>query len=142
MQAKHMDESTYCVNASDTVAQALKLMAEASISALLVKDGDRYVGIYTERDYARKGELAGRKADATLIKEVMTEKMITVAPDTSVDQCVGLMLKYRIRHLPVVENEHIVGLISMRDVVQEVLTNKDATIAGLENYIMGSNFAT
>jgi CBS domain-containing protein len=139
MEAKS-DEHNYYVNGTDTVYQALELMSKANIGAVLVKDGERFVGIFTERDYARKGELLGRSAKETFVKDLMTEKMVTIHLDTSVDQCMAMMLKYRIRHLPVVENEHLVGLVSMRDVVEAVVSNKETLIKDLENYIMGNGF--
>ena len=134
-------ETNYSVSTKDTVFKALEVMAKENISALLVKEGEKIVGIFTERDYARKGELKRRSAKDTLIKDMMTEEMVTVTTEMSVDQCIGLMLKYRIRHLPVVEKGHLIGLVSMRDVVEEVLSNKEDTIKSLENYILGSSFA-
>jgi CBS domain-containing protein len=142
MQAKQLEDDTYAVAATDSVLHALKAMAQANISAVLVRDGEHFVGIFTERDYARKGEIVGRNAKETRVKEVMTEKMVTVGPGDSVDTCMGLMLKYRVRHLPVVENDQIIGLVSMRDVVEEALVNKETIIAGLESYLLGTSFAT
>jgi len=134
------DASNYSVSAGDTVLQALKVMADANIGAVLVTDQKKIVGIYTERDYLQKGEMEGRRADSTLIKDVMTSDMYTVTPDTSMDQCMALMDAYHIRHLPVVENDQLVGLISIRDVMGAALENKESEIKGLENYIMGSGF--
>ncbi len=139
MESKH-NEINYYVNVTDTIFQALEVMAQANIGAVLVKDGEHFVGIFTERDYARKGEVQGRCAKDTLVKELMTEKLVTVHLDTSVDQCMAMMLKYRIRHLPVVENDKLVGLISIRDVVEVVVSNKESLIKDLENYIMGNGF--
>jgi CBS domain-containing protein len=142
LKSKKQEASTYFIAPTQTVFEALQTLSEHNISALLVKDGDLFVGIVTERDYARKVELHGKSAKETFVSDIMTPTMYTVTPETTVEQCMGLMLKYRIRHLPVVEEERIVGLVSMRDVVQEVLENKENIIAGLENYIMGSSFAT
>ncbi|GEM_PF-119798 len=128
--------------ATDTVLQALKVMTDSRIGAVLVTDGDKIVGIYTERDYLRKGEIEGRAAKDTLIKDVMTPKMVTVKNETSVDECVALMKQYQIRHLPVVENGQIIGLVSMRDVMVAAIENRESEIRGLENYIMGSEFRT
>jgi len=132
--------TNYSVASTDTVLQAVKLMVDAHIGAVLVKENDKIVGIYTERDYLRKGEYEGRCAKETLIKDVMVKKMITVGYDTSLEQCMALMRQYSIRHLPVVDNDHLVGLVSMRDVMAAVLDDKDIEIRGLENYIMGSGF--
>jgi len=135
------DESNYSVSATDTVLQALKAMAEAQIGAVLVTENKKIVGIYTERDYLHKGELEGRSANSTLVKDVMTEGMYTVTMDTSVEQCMALMEAHHIRHLPVVEKDQLVGLVSIRDVMVAALENKESEIKGLENYIMGSGFA-
>ncbi|WKZ34425.1 MAG: CBS domain-containing protein [Anaerolineales bacterium] len=132
--------TNFSVESTDTVLQALKVMAEAHIGAILVTEKGKIVGIYTERDYLYKGELEGRSAKETQIKDVMVPKMITVTNDTTVDQCMALMKQYRIRHLPVVENDQLVGLISMRDAMIAAIENRESEIRGLENYIMGSGF--
>jgi CBS domain-containing protein len=135
------DASNYSVSGNATVLQALKLMAEESIGAVLVTEDDKIVGIYTERDYVKTGELEGRKADSTLVKDVMTAGMYTVTMDTSVEQCMALMDAYHIRHLPVVENDQLVGLVSIRDVMAAALENRESEIKGLENYITASGFS-
>ncbi len=139
LEAKEFAKN-YSVASTDTVLQAIKVMAEAHIGALLVTEGGKIVGIYTERDYLYKGENEGRAAKDTQIKDVMVTKMITVTKDTNVEQCMGLMKQYNIRHLPVVEHDQLVGLVSMRDVLFAALENKESEIRGLENYIMGSGF--
>ena len=133
-------ETNYSVASTETVLQAIKVMTEAHIGAVLVTEGGRIVGIYTERDYLYKGEIDGHSAKDTVIKDVMISKMVTVTKETTVEQCIGLMRQYNIRHLPVVENEHLVGLVSMRDVMFAAIENKESEIRGLENYIMGSGF--
>ena len=133
-------ETNYSVASTDTVLQAIKIMVEARIGAVLVTEGGKVVGIYTERDYLRKGENEGHCAKDTIIKDVMVSKMITVTKDTSLEQCMALMRQYSVRHLPVVEHDHLVGLVSMRDVMSAVLDDKDIEIRGLENYIMGTGF--
>ena len=130
----------FSVEASQTVLDALKVMAEAHIGAILVTENSKIIGIYTERDYLYKGEIEGRSAKDTKLKDVMVSKMITVTNETTVEQCMGLMKQYRIRHLPVVENDQLVGLVSMRDVMLAAIQNKESEIRGLENYIMGSGF--
>jgi predicted transcriptional regulator len=134
------NETNFSVAATDTVLQAIKVMTDAHIGAVLVKEGGKIVGIYTERDYLYKGEIEGRSAKDTKIKDVMISKMITVTKETTAEQCIGLMRQYNIRHLPVVEHDQLVGLVSMRDVMFAVIENKDNEIRGLENYIMGSGF--
>jgi CBS domain-containing protein len=133
-------ETNYSVASTDTVLQAIKVMTDAHIGAVLVTEGGKIVGIYTERDYLYKGEIDGHSAKDTLIKDVMISKMLTVTMETTTEQCIGLMRQYNIRHLPVVEDEHLVGLVSMRDVMFAALENKESEIRGLENYIMGSGF--
>lgn len=139
LEAKKNVEN-FSVEAAASVMEALKVMAEANIGAVLVTKGGKIVGIYTERDYLRKGELEGRAAKGTTIKDVMVPKMITVTNDTTVDQCIALMKQYHIRHLPVVENDQLIGLVSMRDVMLAAIENRESEIRGLENYIMGSGF--
>jgi len=136
------DATNYTVDCNDKVIKALEVMANANIGAVLVTDGDKITGIFTERDYVRKGELMGRSAKTTAVKELMTEKMVTVTTSTSMDECMALMKQYNIRHLPVVENDKLVGLVSMRDVVAVLMADRESTIKGLENYILGSGFAT
>ena len=130
----------FSVEASQTVLDALKVMAEAHIGAILVTENGKIIGIYTERDYLYKGEIEGRSAKDTKLKDVMVSKMITVTNETTVEQCMGLMKQYRIRHLPVVEHDQLIGLVSMRDVMLAAIENKESEIRGLENYILGSGF--
>lgn len=132
--------TNFSVEAAQTVLEALKVMAKAQIGAILVTENGKIIGIYTERDYLFKGELEGRAAKDTRIKDVMVPQMITVTNDTTVDQCMALMKQYRIRHLPVVENDQLIGLVSMRDVMMAAVENKESEIRGLENYITGSGF--
>ena len=144
---KHLIESkkiekNYSVAHTDSVLNALELMAEVNIGAVLVTEGEKIVGIFSERDYARKVELRGKESKNTPIKDVMTKQMITVTTDTTVNQCMALMKQHSIRHLPVVENDKLIGLVSMRDVVVVIIKESESTIKGLENYILGSGFAT
>jgi IMP dehydrogenase len=139
LEAKDTAKS-FSVEASQTVLDALKVMAEAHIGAILVTENGKIIGIYTERDYLYKGEIEGRSAKETRLKDVMVSKMITVTNETTVEQCMGLMKQYRIRHLPVVEHDQLIGLVSMRDVMLAAIENKESEIRGLENYILGSGF--
>ena len=134
--------TNYAVASTDTVLKALEIMAEANISAVMVTENDKVVGIFTERDYSRKCELKGLSAENTPVREVMTEQLMTITEKTSIDQCMKLMNQYHIRHLPVIENDTMVGMVSMRDVVDTLMSDREATIIGLENYILGSGFAT
>ena len=136
------DEKNFSVSSTDNVLKALDIMAEANISAVMVIENEKIIGIFTERDYSRKCELSGLNAKNTTVRDLMTEQMMTVSPDTSMDQCMRLMNQYHIRHLPVIENDTMIGMISMRDVVDVLLSERESEIKGLENYILGSGFAT
>ena len=136
------DGTNYSVASTDTVFKALEVMAEANISAIMVTENDKVVGIFTERDYSRKCELKGLSAINTSVRDVMTQQMMTITMKTSIDQCMKLMNQYHIRHLPVIENDTMAGMVSMRDVVDMLLSERESTIMGLENYILGSGFAT
>ena len=132
--------TNFSIASTDTVLQAVKMMTEHHIGALMVTEGEKIVGIYTERDFLYKGENEGRVAKDTKIKDVMSARMITVTKDTTADECVELMRQYNIRHLPVVEHDQLVGLVSMRDVIAAAFEGKESEIRGLENYIMGTGF--
>lgn len=133
-------DTIYAVDCSDTVYRALEVMAEHNIGAVLVSEGDRYVGIFTERDYARRIILKGHDSRTTQLKDIMTRELVTVTPDTSAEQCMALMTKYHIRHLPVVEEGRIIGLVSIGDVVKQLIANRESTIEELENYILGTGY--
>jgi len=134
------DAAIHSVDCSDTVYHALEVMAEHNIGAVMVAEGDQYVGIFTERDYARKIILKGHDSRTTHMRDIMTSELITINPDTSAEQCMALMTKYHVRHLPVVEGGRIIGLISIGDVVKQVIANRESTIAELENYILGTGY--
>jgi len=136
------DGTNYTVDYDDTVLKALEIMAAANVSAVMVTKNEKIVGIFTERDYSRKCEIKGLSAKDTLVNSLMTGSMFTVTPETSMDQCMGLMNQHHIRHLPVVENDRLVGMVSMRDVVDVLISDRESTIKGLENYILGSGFST
>ena len=140
LEEKKQEEIVYSVAVTDTVLQALQVMANADTGAVLVSDGDHYVGIFTERDYAREGELKGHPAKDTLIKDVMTETMVSVKLETTVEECMELMTMHSIRHLPVVSKARIIGLVSIRDVVRAVTEDNQSTINELENYIQGTGY--
>jgi CBS domain-containing protein len=127
--------AVFSVQSGITVYNALELMFEKSIGALLVVDNGKFVGIFTERDYARKLILKGKSSKETLIREVMTERPITVALDTSIEDCMKIMSDKKIRHLPIMENEKLVGLISVGDVVKFIIEEQKFIIENLEQYI-------
>jgi CBS domain-containing protein len=117
------------------VLEAIRLMAEHSIGALLVMEGDKLAGIVSERDYARKVILMGRSSVDTPIRQIMTAAVITVGPDDSAQQCMQLMTDRRVRHLPVVEGGRVLGMLSIGDLVRAVLQEQAQTIEQLEQYI-------
>ncbi|MBT1698468.1 CBS domain-containing protein [Fulvivirgaceae bacterium PWU4] len=127
--------AVFSINSGTTVYNALELMFEKSIGALLVVDNGKFVGIFTERDYARKLILKGKSSKDTLIREVMTERPITVTPDTSIEDCMKIMTDRKIRHLPVMENDGLVGLVSVGDVVKFIIEEQKFIIENLEQYI-------
>ena len=119
------------------VIDALKLMAEKDVGALLVLGAGRLAGIISERDYARKVILKGKSSLQTLVREIMTQGVVTVRPGNTVEECMGLMTEKRIRHLPVVVEGQVIGVISIGDVVKASLDAKDFVIQQLGNYITG-----
>lgn len=120
-----------------TVLEALKVMAEKNAGALLVVDGKRLVGIFSERDYARKIVLKGKSSPETPVVEVMTADVVSVTPGQSVLDCMAIMTARRVRHLPVVEEGQLSGVISIGDVVRAVIGDQEQTIQQLETYIRG-----
>lgn len=125
----------FSVQPNVTVYNALETMFEKNIGALLVLDNGKFVGIFTERDYARKLILKGKSSKETLIREIMTEHPITVTPDTTIEECMKIMTDKKIRHLPVMEGEKLVGLISVGDVVRFIIEEQKFIIESLEQYI-------
>jgi CBS domain-containing protein len=119
------------------VIDALKLMAERGIGALIVLDAGQVVGIISERDYARKVSLLGKSSKTTPVSEIMTEKVVYVRPEQTMADCMALMTNKRIRHLPVIEHDQLSGVISIGDVVKEVISEQEFMIEQLENYIIG-----
>lgn len=120
-----------------TVYEALKIMADKNIGALMVLDGEAVAGIMSERDYARKVILHGKSSREMLVGEIMTSKVFSVSPDQSVQECMEQMTDKRVRHLPVMEGERLVGVISIGDVVKTIIADQEYTIKLLETYITG-----
>lgn len=120
-----------------SMLEALRLMAEHNVGALPVADGGRLLGIVSERDYARKGVLEGRSSIGTAVREVMSVPVVTVQPRQSIRECMSLMTDGHLRHLPVVEGERLLGLLSIGDLVKETLAEQDGLIQHLEQYIRG-----
>ena len=120
-----------------SVLDALKLMAEREVGALVVLDGDQLAGIFSERDYARKVILFGKSSKDTAVSEIMTRKVVCVCPDQSVEECMALMTEYRLRHLPVMDGGQLIGLISIGDLVKATISEQQFIIEQLEHYISG-----
>jgi CBS domain-containing protein len=125
------------VEPQDTVYYALELMCEKNVGALLVLDKGRFVGIFTERDYARKVILKGKASKETLVGEIMTENVMTVSPDTGIEECMKIMTASYIRHLPVLENGELKGLVSIGDLVKYIIDEQKFIIENLEHFITG-----
>ena len=132
---KTKGSNIYAVLPSTCVYDALKLMGEKNIGALMVMENNQLIGIFSERDYARKVVLVNRTSRETAISEIMTTAVITVAPSDSIEHCMELMSKKKIRHLPVANNGEVSGLISISDVVTAIIQSQKETISHLENYI-------
>ncbi len=120
-----------------SVLDAIKLMADKAIGSLLVMRGDAMLGIVTERDYARKVIVKGRSSKSTLVSEIMTADVLSVAPERTVNDCMAVMTEKKIRHLPVVDGDKVVGVISIGDLVQAIISDQQDEIEQLEHYISG-----
>ena len=128
----------WCIGVGNTVFEALRHMAEKEIGALVVMDGPRLAGIISERDYARKIVLLGRTSPNTLVKEIMTSHVAYTHPEQSIEECMAIMTDKRIRHLPVLEGDQLVGIISIGDIVKDIISEQEFMIQQLEQYISGS----
>jgi CBS domain-containing protein len=130
--------NVWSITPETSVFQALKVMAEKNVGALLVMEGKKICGIFSERDYARKIILRGESSQHTVVKEAMTSMVMFVRPEQSIEECMALMTEKHIRHLPVLDHETVVGVISIGDVVKAMISEREYTIRQLENYITGS----
>ena len=120
-----------------TVFEAIKLMADKNIGALLVMSGGQLHGIFTERDYTRNVALQGKSSKETRVREIVTQKILTVKQDDTVEECMRLMTEKRVRHLPVVEGTKVVGIVSIGDLVNWIISTQNAAIEQMEQYIAG-----
>ena len=135
---RNKGSDVWSVSSETSIVDGLQLMAEKHIGALLVIDSDELVGIFSERDYARKVVLRGKSSRKTSVGEIMTKMVASVGPDQSIQECMELMTEKHIRHLPVFENGELVGVISIGDIVKAVISEQEVIIGQLENYIAGS----
>lgn len=130
----------YSIQPGDTVYSALEKMADKDVGALMVLDGNKLVGIFSERDYARKLILHGKSSKESKVQDFMSTSLYTVSPSDSIYHCMALMTDKRVRHLPVLDQNEIVGLISIGDVVNAIISEQKAIIKDLEDYITGSGY--
>ncbi len=132
---KRHDGTLWHVRPDDTVFEALQLLARYEAGALMVMEGGRLVGVLSERDYTRKIALQGRNSKDTKVAEIMTRQVFTVGPSTSTQACMALMSERKFRHVPVVDGDTVLGMISIRDLMDDIIAEQETTIAQLENYI-------
>jgi CBS domain-containing protein len=135
LRAKGRD--VWSVPPGATVYDALELMAAKNIGAVLVLDNERLVGIMSERDYARKVTLLGKTSKDTPVSEIMTSRVLYVNPDQTIQECMALMTEKRIRHLPVMENDRVIGVVTIGDVGRAIISDQQFMLAQLEHYITG-----
>lgn len=128
----------HSVNPDTLVYDAIKLMSEVQVGALVVLDNNKLAGIISERDYTRKIILQNRSSRDTPVRDIMTENVLTVSPDQSMEECMVIMSKNHIRHMPVVEGERVIGIVSVMDVMKNIISEKEFIISQLENYISGT----
>lgn len=137
LKTKSQHQTVYTIGPDDSVLDALKLLAEKNIGALPVVEGSQVVGIVSERDYARKLVLKGRSSAATPVREIMSAPVVTVEPKQKLDFCMNLMTDRHLRHLPVVDNGRLLGLLSIGDMVKETIDEQASLIKQMEQYIRG-----
>ena len=130
----------YTIPSNATVFDALQVMCEGNTGAVLVAEAEKIVGIFTERDYAREGEVKGRSAKNTIVSDVMTSQMVLIKPETTLEECAELMGKYHVRHLPVLEKERVVGIVSIRRLAEGLIAEQKGAIVKLESYILGTGY--
>jgi len=127
----------WSVEPEQTVFEAITLMAEKNVGALLVMSGTKVAGIFSERDYTRKVALHGKSSKETLVKEIISKKVVSVSPDHSIEHCMKLMTENRIRHLPVLADGKVLGVISIGDLVNWIISTQSSTIRQMEEYLSG-----
>jgi CBS domain-containing protein len=130
----------YTISADETVMSALEEMSKSNVGALLVTEDDKITGIFTERDYARQGELKGRLAKDTLVREMMSRDLVMVKPETLLSECAELMYKHHVRHLPIVEKGEVVGVVSIRRLAEALIEQEKHNVTKLEHYILGTGY--
>lgn len=132
------DNNVWSISPEATVFEGLQVMAEKNIGALLVTRDDKLIGIFSERDYARKVILKGKASKDTTIGELMTREVVYTTPEDSLDECMALMTAKHIRHLPILKKDKLIGLLTLGDLVKQIMSNQEFKIQELEKYISGS----
>ena len=127
------------VSPQSTVIDALRLMATSNIGSVMVMDNDEYVGLMTERDYSRKVVLKGKSSSDTIVEEIMTKDLPAVTPNDTIEHCMQLLTENNIRYLPVFDNNKIAGIVSINDVVKEIMLSQEETISNLKDYLYSNS---
>jgi CBS domain-containing protein len=127
--------SVWSLNPHDSVYQALEMLADCNVGALMVMEGGKLVGVFSERDYTRKIALSGLSSKDTQVKDIMTSQVLTVGPKANTHECMALMSHKKIRHLPVVDGTKVLGMISIRDLMDDIIKDHEQTISQLQTYI-------
>lgn len=133
---KSKAKDVFTITPDESVFAAIEIMAEKNIGSLLVMDNDKLVGIISERDYARKIVLAGKSSHTTLVKEIMNQHVLIIHPDTTIEECMALMIENATRYLPVIDDGRVIGIISMGNVVDTIISEQNFVISNLQQYIM------
>jgi CBS domain-containing protein len=134
---KQRDPTNWSLSPQQSVFDALQILSDHNVGALMVLDNGRLAGVFSERDYSRKIALAGKSSKDTLVKDIMTASVITVSPQVRTRDCLSLMSQKNIRHLPVVEGDKVLGMISIRDLMNDIIADHETTISQLQHYITG-----
>ena len=132
-------DQIWSVEPKATIFEALEIMSEKEIGALLVMEDGKLTGIFSERDYARKVILKGKSSKETLVEELMTKKVFYIDSQNTINDCMAMMTAKRIRHVPVIEDNQLMGIVTIGDVVNQIISEQEVTINHLENYITGSH---
>jgi CBS domain-containing protein len=132
---KRRQPGNWSLNPNDSVFDALKTLADHNVGALMVLDNGKLVGVFSERDYTRKIALAGKSSKDTKVRDIMTAHVVTVSPQVRTRDCLALMSQKKIRHLPVVDGDKVLGMISIRDIMNDIIADHEMTISHLEHYI-------
>ena len=136
---KNKEKQIWSVEPKISIFEALKIMSDKEIGALLVIEDEKLVGIFSERDYARKVILKGKSSKNTQVGELMTKKVLYIDPEKTINDCMGIMTDKHVRHLPVIENDKVIGMVTIGDVISQIISEQEFTIKHLENYITGTH---